>query len=157
MAFKYQFETILNLKIRMEDMKKGELKLAIDKLEKEKEKLNHLIKEKEMQYEIVKEKQKERFTAEDLRLFNNYINALSKKIDYQTNIVEKEEKKVDKIREELIKASKEKRMFEKLKEKKLEEYMREYYASEQQVVDNIVSFKYNGNGGANDEWWKEKI
>ena len=151
MAFKYQFETILNLKARMEDMKKGELKLAIDKLEKEKEKLDQLIKDKEMQYEIVKEKQKVKFTAEDLRTFNNYINALNKKIDYQTNIVEKEEKKVDKIREELIKASKEKRMFEKLKEKKLEEYMKEYYAGEQQVVDNLVSFKYNSNGGASDE------
>ena len=30
MAFKYQFETILNLKIRMEDMKNAELKLAIE-------------------------------------------------------------------------------------------------------------------------------
>ena len=31
MAFKYQFETILNLKTRMEDMKNAELKLAIEK------------------------------------------------------------------------------------------------------------------------------
>ena len=66
-------------------------------------------------------------------------------------MVVKEEKNVNKVREELIKASKEKKMFEKLKEKKLEEYMQEYYAQEQQVVDNIVSFKYNGNGGAEDE------
>lgn len=153
MAFKYQFETILNLKTRMEDMKKGELKLALDRLEKEKEKLIELNKDKEIQYEVVKEKQKNKFTAEDLKLFNNYIDALNKKINYQETMVAKEEKKVNKVREELIKASKEKRMFEKLKEKKLEEYMQEYYAGEQQVVDNIVSFKYNGNGGADDEWW----
>jgi len=51
MAFKYQFETILNLKIRMEDMKKGELKLALEKLEKEKKKLEKLNKDKEIQYE----------------------------------------------------------------------------------------------------------
>lgn len=151
MAFKYQFETILNLKIRIEDMKKGELKLALEKLEKEKEKLNKLEKEKEEQYEIFKEKQKGKFTAEDLKLFNNYINSLNKKIYYQATMVAKEEKNVNKVREELIKASKEKKMFEKLKEKKLEEYMQEYYAQEQQVVDNIVSFKYNGNGGAEDE------
>lgn len=151
MAFKYQFETILNLKMRMEDMKKGELKLALDRLEKEKEKLIELNKDKEIQYEVVKEKQKNKFTAEDLKLFNNYIDALNKKINYQETMVAKEEKKVNKVREELIKASKEKRMFEKLKEKKLEEYMQEYYAGEQQVVDNIVSFKYNGNGGADDE------
>ena len=35
MAFKYQFETILNLKIRMEDMKNAELKLALERLENE--------------------------------------------------------------------------------------------------------------------------
>lgn len=151
MAFKYQFETILNLKARMEDMKKGELKLALDRLEKEKAKLIELNKDKEIQYEVVKEKQKGKFTSEDLKLFNNYIDALNKKINYQETIVVKEEKKVNKVREDLIKASKEKRMFEKLKEKKLEEYMQEYYAGEQQVVDNIVSFKYNGNGGTDNE------
>ena len=69
----------------------------------------------------------------------------------QKTIVQREEKKVEKIREELIKVSKEKRMFEKLREKKLEEYMQEYYIKEQQVVDNIVNFKYNDNGGASDE------
>ena len=151
MAFKYQFETILNLKIRMEDMKKGELKLALEKLQKEKEKLTNLNNEKETQYKVFKEKQEEKFTAEDLRAFNNYINALNKKIDEQATMVLKEEKKVSKVREELVKVSKEKKMFEKLKEKKYEEYMQEYYAAEQQVVDNIVSFKYNGNGGAEDE------
>lgn len=151
MAFKYQFETILNLKIRMEDMKKGELKLALEKLEKEKVILEKLVEDKEIQHQIFKEKQKHKFTAKDLKLFNNYINSLTKKIDYQATVVAKEEKNVEKVRSELVKASKEKKMFEKLKEKKLEEYMQEYYAGEQQVVDNIVSFKYNGNGGATDE------
>lgn len=151
MAFKYQFETILNLKIRMEDMKKSELKVALNKLDEEKAKLAKLNQEKEDECNLIKEKQKGKFTVDDLKLFNNYIRALDKKIDYQKAIVEKEEKKVNKIREELIKVSKEKRMFEKLREKKLEEYMQEYYIKEQQVVDNIVNFKYNDNGGANDE------
>ena len=123
MAFKYQFETILNLKTRVEDLKKGELKLALEKLEKEKQKLASLENEKESQHQILKEKQEGKFTVEDLKLFNNYINVLNKKIDYQVTMVVKEEKKVNKVREELIKASKEKRMFEKLKEKKLEEYV----------------------------------
>lgn len=151
MAFKYQFETILNLKTRMEEMKKSELKLALARLEKEKSKLENLKKDKEKEYEILKEKQKEKFTAEDLRLFNNYISALNNKINIQITVVAKEENKANKVREELVKVSKEKKMFEKLKEKKLEEYMHEYYAQEQQVTDNIVSFKYNVNGGTSDE------
>lgn len=151
MAFNYQFETILNLKIRMEDMKKSELKVAINKLDAEKAKLDKLNEEKEEQYNMLKEKQKEKFTVEDLKLFNNYISVLDKKINKQKIVVQKEEDKVEKIREELIKVSKEKRMFEKLKEKKLEEYMQEYYIKEQQVVDNIVNFKYNDNGGSGDE------
>ena len=151
MAFNYQFETILNLKIRMEDMKKSELKVAINKLDAEKAKLDKLNEEKEEQYNMLKEKQKEKFTVEDLKLFNNYISVIDKKINKQKIVVQKEEDKVEKIREELIKVSKEKRMFEKLKEKKLEEYMQEYYIKEQQVVDNIVNFKYNDNGGSGDE------
>lgn len=151
MAFKYQFETILNLKTRMEEMKKSELKLALARLEKEKIKLENLKKDKEKEYETLKEKQKEKFTSEDLRLFNNYISALNNKINIQITVVAKEENKANKVREELVKVSKEKKMFEKLKEKKLEEYMHEYYAQEQQVTDNIVSFKYNVNGGTSDE------
>lgn len=151
MAFKYQFETILNLKTRMEEMKKSELKIALARLEKEKSKLENLKKDKEKEYETLKEKQKEKFTSEDLRLFNNYMSALNNKINIQITVVAKEENKANKVREELIKVSKEKKMFEKLKEKKLEEYMHEYYAQEQQVTDNIVSFKYNVNGGTSDE------
>ena len=151
MAFKYQFETILNLKIRMEDMKKSELKVAINKLDAEKDKLDKLNKEKEEQYNMLKDKQKGKFTVEDLKMFNNYINSLDKKINKQKIVVQKEEDNVKKIRDELIKVSKEKRMFEKLREKKLEEYMQEYYIKEQQVVDNIVNFKYNDNGGSGDE------
>ena len=151
MAFKYQFETILNLKTRMEEMKKSELKIALARLEKEKNKLENLKKDKEKEYETLKEKQKEKFTSEDLRLFNNYMSALNNKINIQITVVAKEENKANKVREELIKVSKEKKMFEKLKEKKLEEYMHEYYAQEQQVTDNIVSFKYNVNGGTSDE------
>ena len=50
MAFKYQFETILNLKTRMEEMKKSELKIALARLEKEKNKLENLKKDKEKEY-----------------------------------------------------------------------------------------------------------
>ena len=55
MAFKYQFETILNLKIRMEDMKNAELKLAIEKMETEKRKLQKLFSEKESEERLFKE------------------------------------------------------------------------------------------------------
>jgi len=149
MAFKFRFETILNLKIRMEDMKKAEFKNMSEKLEEEKEKLKQIVQERETQYEKMKEKQAVAITKQEMINYNNYISVLKKKINIQKSVVLDVSNKLEKIREELVKVSQEKKMFETLKEKKKEEYMKEYYKKEQEVVDNLTSFKF-GRGEENE-------
>lgn len=142
MAFKFRFESILNLKTRMEDMKKAEFKSISEKLEEEKEKLKMLMQERELQYEKIKKQNGSAITKQEFINYNNYINLLKKKINLQKNVVLEVSEKLEKVRAELVKVSQEKKMFETLKEKKKEEYLKEYYKKEQETVDNLTSFKY---------------
>ena len=87
MAFKFRFESILNLKIRMEDMKKSEFKSISEKLEEEKEKLKNLTQERELQYEKMKIKQEQSISKQEMITFNNYINVLKKRITLQNQVV----------------------------------------------------------------------
>ena len=144
MAFKFKFEAILNLKVRMEDMKKAELRRISKELEDEKEKLKTLMQEREVLYEKVREKSSRGITKQELITFNNYVSVLKRKITNQKSVIFEISTRLDKVRQELVKVSQEKKMFEILKEKKYDEYMKEYYKKEQEVVDNLISFRFSG-------------
>lgn len=144
MAFNFKFQSILDLKIRLEDQKKSKYGEANEELKRQKDKLNVLLDEREYQFNLMREKGKEGVTPKELIVYNNYMNRLKKSIELQNVVVERAKKAVEAARLELVEAAKQRKMFETLKEKKLEEYWEEYYKKEQLALDEIVSYKYNG-------------
>ena len=146
MAFRFQFQSILDLKIRLEDLKKAKLGEATEILNVEMEKLAILIEEKKNQFRLMKEKSNNGFTPKELISYNNYMERLKKSISIQELVVEKARKAVEKARLELVEAAKERKMFETLKEKKMEEYWEEYYRKEQITLDEIASYRYGAGG-----------
>ena len=146
MAFKFQFQSILDLKARLEDQKKAKLGEVTEILNQEVDKLTILNDEKKKQFKLMKEKNNTGFTPKELISYNNYMERLKKSISIQEMVVEKARQAVEKARQELIVASKERKMFEKLKEKKLEEYWEEYYRKEQITLDEIASYRHGAGG-----------
>lgn len=144
MAFNFKFQSILDLKIRLEDQKKSKYGEANEELKKQKDKLNVLLEEREYQYNLMREKGKTGVTPKELVVYNNYMDRLKKSIEIQNIVVEKAKKAVEQARLELVEAAKQRKMFETLKEKQLEEYWEAYYKKEQAQLDEIVSYKYNG-------------
>jgi len=98
----------------------------------------------------MKKKQSKEKTKQEIIYFNNYLIVLKNKINLQKTVVLEISEKLEKVRQELVKVSQEKKMFETLKEKKKEEYLKEYYKKEQEVVDNLTSFKF-GRGEEDDK------
>ena len=144
MAFSFKFQSILDLKQRIEDQKKSKYGEANEELKNQTDKLNVLIEERERQFDLMREKGKEGVTPKELIVYNHYMDRLKRSIEIQTVVVEKAKAAVEKARLELVEAAKQRKMFETLKEKKLEEYWEEYYKKEQVQLDEIVSYKYNG-------------
>lgn len=148
MAFKFQFQSILDLKARLEELKKAKLGEVTEILNLEMDKLTILNDEKKKQFKLMKEKNDTGFTPNELISYNNYMERLKKSISIQEIVVEKAREAVEKARQELISASKERKMFEKLKEKKMEEYWEEYYRKEQITLDEIASYRHGAGGVA---------
>lgn len=148
MGFQFQFQSILDLKIRLEDLKKAKLGEVTEILNLEMEKLDILIKEKKNQFKLMKEKRDNGFTPSELVSYNNYMERLKKSISIQEVVVQKAREKVEAARIELVNAAKERKMFETLKEKKQEEYWEEYYRKEQITLDEIASYRHGVGGEA---------
>jgi len=128
----------------LEDLKKAKFGEANEELKLQTDKLSVLINEQKLQYETMKEKNKKGITPKDFIVYNNYMQRLKQAIEIQKQVVERAKQAVENARRELVEAAKERKKFETLKEKKLEEYWEEYYKKEQLALDEIVSYKYNG-------------
>ena len=139
--FSFRLQSVLKVKIQQEDNLKNELGKAIRKLESEKLKLARLKTALDDLVAEFNEKTK-KTTVHKLIEYNEYLSLLTSKIKFQKENVNCAALNVDKIREELVKAVKERKILDKFKEKKLEEYLLEQKKLEQKTNDEIVSYNH---------------
>jgi flagellar FliJ protein len=142
--FIFKLQSVLNLKKQNEDSKKNELGKAIQRLEAEKQKLAALEDTLENIVKEFNEKTK-KATVHELIEYNEYLSLLNSRIKVQKENVNNAALNVDKVREELIFAVKERKILDKLKEKQHEEFLTEQKKLEQKTNDEIVSYNHNDN------------
>jgi flagellar FliJ protein len=142
--FVFKLQSVLNLRKQKEDSIKNELANAMKKLEAEKRKLSELETMLEDTVREFNEKTK-KTTVHKLIEFNEYLSLLNSRIKEQKENVNNAVQYVDKVREELVKAVKERKILEKLRERQFEEFLLEQKKLEQKTNDEIVSYNYNEN------------
>lgn len=139
MSFKYKFQNLLNYKKTLENFKKSEYGKALHIYHREEENLEEIKSKKD---EIVNTKTNgESVNVGTLRMYNDYLNKICQDIDHQKIVVEKCKKTMEETQEKLVEAMKEKKMFEKLREKEYGEFMEEEKRQEAKVIDEIVTFR----------------
>jgi len=143
--FVFRMQSLLNLKIQMENSLKNELGKAVRELERQKDILNRLNREMNECIENINGKFGEGISVGELRKYNTYISYLSDRVKLQKENIKKAQLVVDKYRDKLIKAMQERKVLEKLREKKYEEYVREQLKEEQKLNDEIVSFNISNS------------
>ncbi|HYE84022.1 MAG TPA: flagellar export protein FliJ [Clostridia bacterium] len=144
-AYKFKLQKLLDYRISMEEEKKNELGMASKRLEEEKDRLT-LLREK--QNEINRtflEKTSQGMTVNELKLLASYIDYYKRGIKAQKVKVKMAEDYLAACRDELIKATQEKKMIEKLKEIDYGEYLYGEQKKEEKLVDDLVSFKESNN------------
>jgi len=123
----------------MENYKKNQFGLVQQKLNKEETILNEFNEYKKM---IVNEKSGvDEIKAGFLAMYNTYINDLNHKIKKQQERVNQTKVELEKAKDEMIDAVKEKKMFEKLKENEFEKFNYELIKEEEKLNDTIVSYR----------------
>ena len=111
------------------------------KLAQEKEELKALADKRNTLIEQWQTKSSDIVKISDLRALSNNLELMQNFIDKQNKVVELSEMDAFNKRKELIEASKEKKVFQKLREKDFEEYKYIELKKEYELVDELVSYK----------------
>ncbi len=131
--FEFRLQNVLQIRQKLEDIRAIELKQAQMALRQEEEKLEIIssMKEEHFQQAYLGETQVDPF---NLRIQTAYTNQLNFLIENQNQSVENAEKHVDEKRTILLKASQDKKIVEKLRERKEEEFSRSMLQEE--IISN---------------------
>ncbi|MCL2874013.1 MAG: flagellar export protein FliJ [Defluviitaleaceae bacterium] len=144
--FVYSLNTILNVKEKFEDQKRLEYGQAVSQLEKEKEKKKALVSKKDANILLFKKTLIENIEPNEISNINHYTELLKRNIIAQEAVITKAAAFVEQKRVELADAMKERKKYEKLKEKRYEEYLIEEKKEEQKIIDGVVSYKHSNRG-----------
>lgn len=151
--FKFKLQALLNIKTQMEDSLKNELGKALHKLEHEKSVLKKIEDDRDKCIDRFNDKSSQGISIGRLKEYTVFISHLRDKMVRQKDNINYAQKNVDNYREQLVKIVQERKILEKLKEKKYQEYLKEQLKEEQKFADEIVSYKFiksiaeENNGG----------
>ena len=144
--FRYRMQSILDIKIKLEEQARNEFAQAQAALMEQEEKKQRLEAQKAAYEEEGKRLRSDMLSVRELRENKIAIEAMKDKIRLQDIEIIKATNFLESKREALSKVMQERKMHEKLREKALEEYFEEEKASETKSIDEITSYSYGRKG-----------
>lgn len=137
--FNFKLQTALDLKLKQEDQQKqlmGKLQQRyqeqMDLLNRFEERLLYLQKQ-------LRAQQRESLKLPKIKTYEDYMPVLNGRIEQQSTQVEKILAEIHKAREVLVNLMQERKVLEKLKVKKFEEYQKQLLAEEQKIIDEMAT------------------
>ena len=140
--FSFRLESILQIKIKLEEQAKMEFAAAKMRLNEEEDKLQALKDRKEAYEQELKRLYMGNLDVRRINSTSAAIEVTETQINTQAFAVKKAEKKVAVASDKLSTVMQERKSMEKLKENKLAEYMREYNEEESKQTDELISYQY---------------
>ncbi|ADL07860.1 flagellar export protein FliJ [Thermosediminibacter oceani] len=145
--FKFNLNTPLRVKQKIEQIKKQQLMQAIITLEREKYELKILEESKAAVKVNLEQKMRESLKAAELPFFEACINTLDLKVKKQKYKVAGAHERYNKAVDDFISSKQEREILEKLKDKRFGAYLIESNREEQKILDDIASLAYFRRGG----------
>lgn len=145
--FKFRLQRVLDAKQSVEDQRKRELGVAQQVLAAEEKTLAQLHAELEEVRKAERKLMQGGVKAGELMVQHRWKRELGVKLESQAKKVRKASEEIEVARERLVEASKDKKVLEKLKEKRLEEHNKEVQNQQQNLLDDIGA-RRNGRGSS---------
>ena len=140
--FRYRMQSILNIKLKMEEQAKMQFAQAQAKLNEEEEKLQKLIDRKSLYESDLKEQLQSKLNLLKIEELQNAVIRMEEFITLQKREVDKAARVVEKERQKLTEVMMERKSHEKLKENAFEEFMQELNSAEGKEIDELTSYTY---------------
>lgn len=136
-AYKFRFENVLKSKKIVVDELVSKTARARKILMLEQKKLEDLKGRRAWCVQELAERQVGRVDATEVQRCYRYLQQLVAAVVHQDRLVLEISRRVEKLREMLVEAEKQRKIFEKLDEHEREEFLRSYSRKEQQLLDEI--------------------
>lgn len=140
--FQYRMQSILNIKLKMEEQARMQFAQAQAKLNEEEAKLMALKKRKGMYEAELKELLLKKLDLLKIDELQNAVMRIEEYITEQQREVQKAERILEKERAKLTEVMIERKSHEKLKENAFEQFLQDLNSAESKEVDELTSYTY---------------
>ena len=141
--FKFKFQKALEYKEKLEDEAKERVRKKKEEEKLQIEKIEIMYTEKKDFLAEYEKKQHGKIDIAALTYCNNYLNIFEKTIKSEEKKLQELSLQVEKLQQDYFECVKERKIFEKLKEKDKEKYTAELEKEEQKLVDEISNNLFN--------------
>ncbi len=140
--FVFSMQNILSMKEKLEEQEKAEYSQVIMRFNEEQEKLNSLMERQGMAEVELRNTINEVLDVQEIREKEDFLEIIKVYVKEQQLVLLACEEEVRQARERLNEAMKERKIYEKLREKAFEEFMLEENKREQKEIDELVSYRF---------------
>lgn len=146
--FKFKLESVLEYKKKIEEEEQRELARLKEILRQEQERLEHLkmTKVEEMK-ELVEKSSQGLLNVAEIQMYHSHLKRLDKEIASQEITVQRATIDVEEQRQKLIRASQDKKTYEKLKEKHKAVFELALEEEERKFIDELATMRYAASKG----------
>lgn len=141
--FLYRMQNILDIKYKLEESAKQEYAEAVRMLALAEEKLRELENRKYGYYLDYNESIRGSLDFVRIDECGNAMDIMDEMIYAQNEVIKEKSKEVERARHKLNTVMQERKMHEKLKENKFEEFKQEINEAEAKETDQVVSYQFN--------------
>ena len=142
--FEFRLQKVMETTRAREELQKKELAMALAELDRNETQLEQMLDHLEQEVEqFAGRRKKGSMKVSTLVQYASYTDNLLSEIDRQRRDIEKLARLADEQRDKLIEITRDKKILEKLKEKRFAEYRRKLRQVEQKFMDEISSRSFD--------------
>lgn len=141
--YEFNLEPLLNHRRYQVEVLQKELADLKIRLDAEKDKLWLLRQKKRKTVLLLQEKQTDGRPASEIKLYIDFVEQLSKKMEAQKQNVKEAERNYSLKRQDLVAAMKKRKILDRLKEKGLQAYEQEQLKKERNLMDEVAARQFN--------------
>ncbi len=141
--FNFRLKKVLKHREIVENLKKEELGRAKSDLKREAELLKKMETKRRKTREELKERRSDRISLPEALIYEAYLERIDEEVDLQSTKAAQLSQRISKMREDLLRASQEKKIVEKLKEKGKANFTSDLKRFEQGISDEASVNQFN--------------
>jgi flagellar FliJ protein len=142
--FKFKLQSVLDYRLNIEEKILNEFSELKRELDRQKAMLEELKSERESMVAGLRKMQSQTIKAHDISSILVYVDRLRESEKQQKQVIQQIMEAVDKKRQELVEAVKNRKIMENLKDKQKEEYIKDVNDTEQKDSDEMSVLKFGG-------------